>query len=51
VALSGACPGVVLVQLGEGRLAALAAAGGILGGTWLGKRASARLRLDAGGCG
>jgi len=34
-ALAGACPGIVLVQLGEGQLQALLTLGGILGGTWL----------------
>ena len=34
-ALSGACPGIVLVQLGEGQLLALLTLGGILAGTWL----------------
>lgn len=34
-ALSGACPGIVLVQLGEGRLYALLTLSGILAGTWL----------------
>jgi hypothetical protein len=34
-ALSGACPGIVLVQLGEGRLMAGLTLGGIFGGTWL----------------
>jgi len=34
-ALSGACPGIVLVQLGEGRLLALLTLAGIFGGTWL----------------
>jgi uncharacterized membrane protein YedE/YeeE len=34
-ALSGACPGIVLVQLGEGRMLAGLTLGGILGGTWL----------------
>lgn len=34
-AVCGACPGIVLVQLGEGRLQALLTLGGILGGTFL----------------
>lgn len=34
-ALAGACPGIVLVQLGEGQLYALLTLGGILSGTWL----------------
>jgi uncharacterized membrane protein YedE/YeeE len=50
-ALSGACPGVVLVQLGEGRWAALATAAGIAAGTWGCMRLQERLRLDPGSCG
>jgi hypothetical protein len=34
-ALSGACPGTSLVQLGEGKLVAVFTVAGILGGTWL----------------
>jgi uncharacterized membrane protein YedE/YeeE len=34
-AIAGACPGAALVQIGEGKWAALATLGGILGGTWL----------------
>jgi uncharacterized protein len=34
-ALSGACPGIVLVQLGEGRMMAGLTLGGIFAGTWL----------------
>lgn len=34
-AICGACPGIVLVQLGEGRLQALLTLAGILGGTFL----------------
>jgi uncharacterized protein len=34
-AITGACPAAALVQLGEGRLAALATLGGILAGCWL----------------
>jgi uncharacterized membrane protein YedE/YeeE len=34
-ALSGACPGTSLVQLGEGKLVALATVAGILAGTYL----------------
>jgi len=34
-ALSGACPGIVLVQLGEGRMLAGLTLGGIFAGTWL----------------
>ena len=34
-ALTGACPAVAVVQLGEGRLASVFTFGGILAGTWL----------------
>jgi len=34
-AITGACPGAALVQLGEGQLAALATLAGILGGTFV----------------
>lgn len=34
-ALTGACPAVAVVQLGEGRMAALLSFGGILAGSWL----------------
>ncbi len=34
-ALSGACPSIALVQLGEGQLGALATLGGIVVGNWL----------------
>lgn len=40
-ALSGACPGTALAQLGEGKLYALATVAGILVGTWLRQRSSA----------
>jgi len=34
-ALTGACPSIALVQLGEGRIPALATVAGILAGTWI----------------
>lgn len=34
-ALAGACPAAALVQLGEGKVEALATVGGILAGTWI----------------
>jgi hypothetical protein len=37
-ALSGACPGTALAQLGEGKLYALATVSGIITGTWLRQR-------------
>lgn len=50
-ALCGGCPGAVLVQLGEGKLAALVTLAGIVGGTHLGGRLRGTLRWDAGSCG
>lgn len=49
-ALTGACPAVALVQLGEGRPIALATAAGILGGTWLAQRLREKLAWDTGSC-
>lgn len=50
-ALTGACPGVVLVQLGEGRIAALFTIAGVLVGNWLYGKAHARwFRWDPGSC-
>jgi hypothetical protein len=37
--ITGACPAAALVQLGEGKLAALATLLGIFGGAWLHERA------------
>ena len=49
-ALCGGCPGAVLVQIGEGRLAALVTLGGILAGTAIGRRIKGALRWDPGSC-
>lgn len=50
-AVSGACPGIALVQLGEGQVPALATVLGIASGVWLYRRIRARfLRWDTGGC-
>ncbi|HYV45583.1 MAG TPA: YeeE/YedE thiosulfate transporter family protein [Myxococcaceae bacterium] len=46
-ALSGACPGIVLVQLGEGRLMAGLTLGGIISGTWLFGLAQRRFGIGA----
>jgi uncharacterized membrane protein YedE/YeeE len=46
-ALSGACPGTALTQIGEGKMYALATAGGILLGTWLQRKISARSTQQA----
>lgn len=37
-AITGACPGVALIQLGQGRWPALASLGGILAGLWIADR-------------
>lgn len=39
-ALSGACPGTALTQIGEGKLYALATVLGIVAGSWLRQRAA-----------
>lgn len=50
-ALTGACPSVVLVQLGQGYLPALITAGGILAGVWAYRSLNRRyLRWDTGSC-
>jgi uncharacterized membrane protein YedE/YeeE len=50
-ALTGACPGAALAQLGEGQLAALVTLGGICLGTLAYRRVHARwFRWDRGGC-
>ncbi len=50
-ALTGACPGIMLVQLGEGQLPGLVTLAGVLGGTALYPRLHARFfRWDPGSC-
>lgn len=50
-ALSGACPSIALVQIGEGQLAALWTVGGILLGNWLYAIVNERwLHWDTGSC-
>jgi uncharacterized membrane protein YedE/YeeE len=50
-ALTGACPGISLVQIGSGYLPAVATAAGILVGAWLYKKVHARFfRWDTGAC-
>jgi uncharacterized membrane protein YedE/YeeE len=50
-ALTGACPAAALVQLGNGRLAAIATLTGIAAGSWLYGRIQSRwLHWDAGSC-
>lgn len=51
-AISGACPSLALVQLGEGRLAAAFTVMGILLGVWSYRRvAMGALKFDTGVCG
>ncbi len=51
-ALTGACPSIVLVQLGEGKLAAVFTLFGILFGVWVYRRlAAGSFQLDTGICG
>ena len=49
-AVTGGCPAAVLVQLGEGRLAALASLAGALGGAWACRWANRRLGLETASC-
>jgi uncharacterized membrane protein YedE/YeeE len=50
-AISGACPSIALVQLGEGQLAALLTLAGIVAGNWLCAVMQQRyLRWDPGSC-
>ncbi len=50
-ALSGACPAIALVQVGEGQLAALLTLGGIFAGNWLYAAVQQRyLHWDTGSC-
>lgn len=51
-ALTGACPSIALVQLGEGKLAAVFSLFGILFGVWVYRRlAAGSFQLDTGICG
>jgi uncharacterized membrane protein YedE/YeeE len=50
-ALTGACPGAALAQLGNGYLPALASLAGIFAGATLYRRVSARLRWQTDSCG
>jgi uncharacterized protein len=49
-ALSGGCPSIAVVQLGEGRLAAGVSVAGVLLGTWVARQVAARLHLATGTC-
>lgn len=51
-AITGSCPSIALVQIGEGRLAAAFTVLGILAGVWAYRRAgSGALKFDSGVCG
>ncbi|HKK13726.1 MAG TPA: YeeE/YedE thiosulfate transporter family protein [Gammaproteobacteria bacterium] len=51
-AITGACPAVVLAQLGQAQFAAVFTLGGILTGVWVYRRlAAGGLNLDTGVCG
>lgn len=51
-AISGSCPSIALIQIGEGQLAALFTAFGILSGVWLYRQVHRRFfRWDSGSCG
>jgi hypothetical protein len=47
-ALSGACPGTALAQIGEGKLYALATVLGLVAGTWLRMQSAAPARTSGG---
>lgn len=49
-ALTGACPAAALVQLGEGKAAALATLAGILAGAWLHEKARRRFHWSRHSC-
>ena len=51
-AITGACPSIALVQLGEGKIAAVFTVFGILFGVWIYRKlAAGGLELDTGVCG
>jgi len=51
-AMTGACPSIALVQLGEGQLAALVTIFGIVSGVWIYRKIAApTFKLDTGVCG
>jgi uncharacterized protein len=50
-AISGACPAVAIIQIGQGQVAALLTLAGMLAGTWIYPRIHARFfRFDVGSC-
>lgn len=51
-AITGACPGIALVQVGQGQLGAVFTLLGILGGVWLYRMlAAGGMQVDTGICG
>jgi uncharacterized membrane protein YedE/YeeE len=51
-AITGACPSIALVQLGEGKIVAVFTVLGILFGVWMYRRlAAGGMQLDTGVCG
>ena len=51
-AITGSCPSIALVQLGEGKLIALVTIAGILAGVWTYRKlAAGGMKLDTGVCG
>lgn len=51
-AMTGACPSIALVQLGEGKMGALLTIFGIVSGVWIYRRIAApSFKLDTGVCG
>ncbi len=51
-ALTGACPSIALVQLGEGKIAAALTISGILAGVWMYRKGTATMfQFDTGICG
>ncbi|HVJ91779.1 MAG TPA: YeeE/YedE thiosulfate transporter family protein [Labilithrix sp.] len=49
-AITGACPAIVLVQLGHGQLAGAVTGAGIVTGVWLQRKVQERFRWDSGTC-
>jgi uncharacterized membrane protein YedE/YeeE len=50
-ALTGACPSIALVQVGEGQLAALVTILGVVAGVWLYRSFASNAKIDTGVCG
>ncbi|VAW54088.1 Malonyl CoA-acyl carrier protein transacylase [hydrothermal vent metagenome] len=50
-AVTGSCPIISMIQLGEGKMAAVLVIFGVFFGTWAFRRVAAGLTLDTGVCG